>query len=169
MALRDVVRRRLRGARSSLSRTTSDFDILRPRLRIATIAPGRLPSSRVLRMARMAFALNYKEIKGEYNNVVCPKLSARAKRAGIGLDVSALATQRRKAGWPPAAPERDIHCHLLRWIAVAASGFLQRLNTRWSAGRHMCANGRFLLDWWGKCPTPERWPSGLRRTLGKRV
>ena len=31
MALRDVVRRRLRGARSSLSRTTSDFEILRPR------------------------------------------------------------------------------------------------------------------------------------------
>src|SRR5947207_14617514 len=31
MALRDVVRRRLRGARSSLSRTTSDLEILRPR------------------------------------------------------------------------------------------------------------------------------------------
>ncbi len=31
MALRDVARRRLRGARSSLSRTTSDFEILRPR------------------------------------------------------------------------------------------------------------------------------------------
>src|SRR5260370_2634588 len=31
MALRDVVRRRLRRARSSLSRTTSDFEILRPR------------------------------------------------------------------------------------------------------------------------------------------
>src|SRR6267143_2941574 len=31
IALRDLVRRRLRGARSSLSRTTSDFEILRPR------------------------------------------------------------------------------------------------------------------------------------------
>jgi len=31
MALRDLVRRRLRGASSSLSRTTSDFEILRPR------------------------------------------------------------------------------------------------------------------------------------------
>src|SRR5215831_13925456 len=31
IALRDVVRRRLRGASSSLSRTTSDFEILRPR------------------------------------------------------------------------------------------------------------------------------------------
>jgi len=31
MALKDAVCRRLRGARSSLSRTTSDFEILRPR------------------------------------------------------------------------------------------------------------------------------------------
>jgi len=31
MALRDAARRRFRGARSSLSRTTSDFEILRPR------------------------------------------------------------------------------------------------------------------------------------------
>src|SRR5215470_101425 len=31
IALRDVVGRRLRGASSSLSRTTSDFEILRPR------------------------------------------------------------------------------------------------------------------------------------------